>query len=283
VLQERKAETQQFPYRYSYYQEEAAQIWRDYWGRGPDLFFMTTEEMHALLSDLQALGAAQIGVTRVAQEDEEDEKPEHHVHATKQWETIITREDMLALGWPELHIRWLLSQIGVLDDQAEEGEEGGDANGAEAAVAGDEIKMASPDGRIGDEFDEFVEAGAEGAAVSSDVNGAATTPPPKAASGGGTTLDEEDIRAAIAASVNQAKTEIMDQHQKDVNRLRKDLLAAIAQLQDPSSSSALTAAAIIPSDESDDGGGTMLAPASAPAPPAPEEAANTGRRQRRLP
>ena len=282
-MQERKAETQQFPYRYSYYQEEAAQIWRDYWGRGPDLFFMTTEEMHALLSDLQALGAAQIGVKRVAQEDEEDEKPEHHVHATKQWETIITREDMLALGWPELHIRWLLSQIGVLDEQAEEGEEGdeteegGDANGAEDEMA---VVDTSPDGRVGDEFDEFVEDDAEGAAASSDMNGVASAKPRKATSGGGTTSKE--IRAGIAAAVNQAKTEIMHQHQRDVNRLRKDLLAAIAQLQDPGGS-ALTAAAM-PSEESDDGG-TVLAPASAPPPsppPAPEAAANTGRRRRRL-
>lgn len=280
-MQERKAETQQFPYRYSYWEEEVAQIWRD-WGRGPDLFFMTTEEMHALLSDLQALGAVQIGAKRMAQEDE-DEKPEHHVRATKQWETIITREDMLALGWPELHIRWLLSQIGVLDEQAEEGEEGdeteegGDANGAEDEMA---VVDTSPDGRVGDEFDEFVEDDAEGAAASSDMNGVASAKPRKATSGGGTTSKE--IRAGIAAAVNQAKTEIMHQHQRDVNRLRKDLLAAIAQLQDPGGS-ALTAAAM-PSEESDDGG-TVLAPASAPPPsppPAPEAAANTGRRRRRL-
>lgn len=117
VLQERKAEVQPYPYRYSYWEEEVAQLWRAS-RRGPDLFVLTTEEMHALLTDHKALGSSDIGVQRVVQESEE-ESPKHHVKAAHTYETVITREDMLGLGWPELHVRWLLSQIGVPDNQSE--------------------------------------------------------------------------------------------------------------------------------------------------------------------
>ena len=119
VLQERKTEAQPYPYRYSYWEEQVAQLWRAS-RRGPDLFVLTTKEMHALLTDHMALGAPNIGTKRVVQEST-DAKLEHHVTATTVYETVITREHMASLGWPELHIRWLLSQIGVRDDQMETG------------------------------------------------------------------------------------------------------------------------------------------------------------------
>ncbi len=123
MLQESRSEEVQFPYRYSYVQEEMLELRRDFatrWPRWcsrvhPHQFFLTTEEIHALLADPIKLGRADIGERRVVCDDKVDNH-RHIVHANSEIETIITREDMLDLGWSESHIRWLLSQVGVPPD-----------------------------------------------------------------------------------------------------------------------------------------------------------------------
>lgn len=95
-----------------YYAEKYPRLFKDY---HPQQFFLTTEEMHALLSDPIKLGSNSIGETRDVV-NQEDSRLSHVVHANVEQETVITKDDMLDLGWPEQHIRWLLSQIGVPDD-----------------------------------------------------------------------------------------------------------------------------------------------------------------------
>jgi hypothetical protein len=75
--------------------------------------FLTTEELHALLSDPIKLGSNSIGTKRAVVDNM---GPEHHVHAHTETETVITKADMMALGWKLSHVRWILSQIGAPDD-----------------------------------------------------------------------------------------------------------------------------------------------------------------------
>lgn len=104
-------------------QEELLELRRDYAEKFPSLFghwhphqfFLTTEEMHALLGDPIKLGSDSIGELREVT-DHNASTERHVVHANVDVETVITKQDMLDLGWPEHHIRWLLSQVGVPDD-----------------------------------------------------------------------------------------------------------------------------------------------------------------------
>jgi hypothetical protein len=125
TLQEARAETVLFPYRYSYLQEEILELRRDYGTTYPRLcgswdpeeFFLTTEEMHALLTDPIKLGSADIGEQREVA-DVSEATMSHVVHADMQIETVICKQDMIDIGWTEQHVLWLLSQIGVPDDQS---------------------------------------------------------------------------------------------------------------------------------------------------------------------
>lgn len=81
----------------------------------PHQFFLTTEEMHALLSDPLKLGSDSIGEKREVI-DKEESIMSHVVHANVDVETVISKQDMLGFFWSEPHIRWLLSQVGVPDD-----------------------------------------------------------------------------------------------------------------------------------------------------------------------
>ena len=123
MLQESRSQTAQFPYRYSHLQEELLELRRDFatrWPRccsrlHPHAFFLTTEEIHALLTDPLKLGSNDIGSQRVVYEDKDDNL-RHIVHANSEVETVISHDDMMDLGWSESHIKWLLSQVGVPDD-----------------------------------------------------------------------------------------------------------------------------------------------------------------------
>ncbi len=186
VLQERKAGTQPYPYRYSYWEEQVAQLWRAC-RRGPDLFILTTKEMHALLTDHRALGSPDIGMKRVVQESV-NESPEHHVKATTTYETVIAREDMVRLGWPELHIRWLLSQIGIPDDR-EENDSSDDVDGSTTLID-ESFGSSQPAQQL------------------------------------------TEVEARIVQAVKDVKADIMQQHRRDIDGLRREILGAIAEIRD---------------------------------------------------
>ena len=83
-----------------------------------DHFFLCTEDMLALLEDPVTLGARNRPHRQVAAQEKTAEHF-HHVQADQQFETIITYDDMTQVfGWGDIQARWLLSQLGVPDDQA---------------------------------------------------------------------------------------------------------------------------------------------------------------------
>jgi hypothetical protein len=90
---------------------------------GPtDFFFLRTEDILLLLAHPTTLSAPDREPRRVVQ-PQHDLEPEHVLHASTEWETVITYDDMIGFGWKDLQVRWLLSQIGVVDDQADDRKE----------------------------------------------------------------------------------------------------------------------------------------------------------------
>lgn len=131
ALQEVKDLAPSFPYRYSFMQEELRELRRGKFGRfftccgvrgnpKDSSFFLCTEDMLALLEDPVTLGARDRAHRQVAAQEKTAEQF-HHVQADQQFETIITYDDMTKVfGWGDIQVRWLLSQLGMPDDQAPE-------------------------------------------------------------------------------------------------------------------------------------------------------------------
>ena len=128
ALQEVKGQLPSFPYRYSFMQEEVRELQRGKFGwvfaccsgraRAPakDVFFLGTEDMLLLLEDPETLGAER--PQREVARQEQKAEHFHHVQAVRQFETVITYDDMVSgFGWGDIQVRWLLSQLGVPDDQ----------------------------------------------------------------------------------------------------------------------------------------------------------------------